>query len=89
MTIEQILMNYFDWTNSEIQKKAKTIEYISHITDEKLVLKKARFYKSEFKLTSEEFIKMLKSHPALLGLSEDSVKQKEGFYKSEFKLTSE
>ena len=41
-----------------------------------MALKRAEFYKSEFNLSSEEFINILKSFPILLGFSEESIKQK-------------
>ena len=50
MKIEEILMKHFNWTEDDIQKKAKSIQYISCITNEKLALRKAEFYKKEFKL---------------------------------------
>lgn len=75
MNIEEILIKHFGWTEKETEQKIKILEHIN-IKDEKIALSKAKFYKGEFNLGDEDFNKMLKSLPTLLGLSEDSVKEK-------------
>ena len=89
MNIEEILIKHFGWTEKEIEQKIKIVESIIHIKDEKIALSKAKFYKDEFNLRDEDFNKMLKTLPTLLGLSEDSVKNKVEFYKKEFNFSRE
>lgn len=88
MNIEEILIKHFGWTEKEIEQKIKILESV-HIKDEKIALSKAKFYKGEFNLRDEDFNKMLKSFPTLLGRSEDNVKNKAAFYKKEFNLSRE
>ncbi len=87
MKIEEILIKYFGWTQSEIENKFEILNRINYINDEKDVLSKAEFYKKEFNLSDDDFNKMLKSLPALLGYSEESVCRKKEFYKKEFSLS--
>ena len=85
MTLEEVLINYFDWTQEEIEEKQNVLSYVSNDGD--AAIKKAEFYQKEFDLTKDEFTKMVKTFPTLLGLAEETIKAKAGFYQNEFNLT--
>ena len=87
MKIEAILIKNFGWTQSEIENKFEILNRINYINDEKDVLSKAEFYKKEFDLSDNDFNKMLKTLPQLLGYSEESVERKKELYKKEFNLS--
>ena len=80
-----ILKREFGLTNEDIKNR---MFYISFLDKHKIETR-TQFYMQEFKMTKEEFRKMIKSSPALFSYKEKTVKAKEEFYINEFKLTKD
>ena len=75
VSVIETLKEYFGWTDEDVKRKEFNLSFLYYLKKEDII-KKADFYKITFNLTQAEFIKMLKTLPALLGYNNESVLDK-------------
>ena len=86
VSVIETLKEYFGWTDEDVKRKEFNLSFFYYLKKEDII-KKADFYKITFNLTQTEFIKMLKTLPALLDYNNESVLDKANFYMKTFNLT--
>ena len=87
LSVIDTLKKDFGWTDDDIKKYDDHLQIFAYLKKDK-ILEKTNFYKATFSLSNDEFNKILKSFPVILGYSCKNVLEKVNFYKSNFSLSN-